>query len=415
MTSSANGWTMTTLAGLMAGGVFADGDWVETKDQDENGDVRLTQLADVGVGHWRNRSNRSLTLTSAKGLGCTFLERGDVLVARMPDPLGRACIFPGDSRRAITVVDVCILRPDRSDLDNKWLMWFFNAPQTRAKIETLQSGTTRKRISRKNLGGLQIAVPPIAEQRRAVATIEEYFSRLDAAESALARAVKQIDRLQRSFHATVICSDWPKARLRDVVTSLRNGLFVSRPSPEPVGLRIFRISAVRPGRLDLDDVRFIPNEIPTASDYVLGAGDILFTRYNGNPRFVGACAVVPHQIERTVYPDKLIRAVTDRSKVVPEFLALYLNDGEGRREVEQRLKTTAGQVGISGGQLLDVPVRVPSLDIQQRIVAQLLELTAACDRQRLAIDLSLKRSSRLRQSTLAKAFSESYAFGSVVL
>jgi len=75
--------------------LFKDGDWVESKDQDPEGDVRLIQLADIGDGSFRNRSNRYLTNKKAIELGCTFLEKGDVLIARMPDPLGRACLFPG--------------------------------------------------------------------------------------------------------------------------------------------------------------------------------------------------------------------------------------------------------------------------------------------------------------------------------
>src|SRR5262245_42265304 len=106
------GWCITTLQSLIGpDGVFTDGDWVESKDQDPDGDVRLIQLADVGDGAYRNRSTRFLTSAKAKELACTFLKKGDILVARMPDPLGRACIFPGDIKAAVTVVDVCIVRP----------------------------------------------------------------------------------------------------------------------------------------------------------------------------------------------------------------------------------------------------------------------------------------------------------------
>src|SRR5438874_10548639 len=96
---------------IRADGLFVDGDWVETKDQDPQGDVRLIQLADVGDGIYRNRSARFLTSAKARELGYTFLKPGDLLIARMPDPLGRACIFPGDAKRSVTVVDVCIARP----------------------------------------------------------------------------------------------------------------------------------------------------------------------------------------------------------------------------------------------------------------------------------------------------------------
>src|SRR2546426_5062847 len=100
------GWKLAILPNLLAvDGLISDGDWVETKDQDPTGDVRLIQLADIGDCVFRNRSNRFLTGTRADELGCTYLQAGDVLVARMPDPLGRACVFPRMSQRCVTAVD----------------------------------------------------------------------------------------------------------------------------------------------------------------------------------------------------------------------------------------------------------------------------------------------------------------------
>ncbi len=91
--------------------LFTDGDWVESKDQDANGDVRLIQLADLGDGVWLNRSKRYMTSAKAAALKCTFLQDGDLLLGRMPDPLGRCCVFPGDTKPCVTVVDVCVIRP----------------------------------------------------------------------------------------------------------------------------------------------------------------------------------------------------------------------------------------------------------------------------------------------------------------
>src|SRR5260370_2116127 len=117
------GWISARIGELIShDGVFIDGDWVESKDQDPNGDVRLIQLADVGDGTYRNRSHRFLTSKKALDLGCTFLKRGDILIARMPDPLGRACIFPGDEKRCVTVVDVCVVRVGSNGVTGKWLI-----------------------------------------------------------------------------------------------------------------------------------------------------------------------------------------------------------------------------------------------------------------------------------------------------
>src|SRR5690348_9916693 len=118
-------------------GVFVDGDWVETKDQDPRGNVRLIQLADVGDGTYRNRSARFLTRAKARELNCTFLKPGDLLVARMPDPLGRACIFPGDEKQSVTVVDVCIVRTGTGGTNHRWLMHRINSTEIRNKIAEL--------------------------------------------------------------------------------------------------------------------------------------------------------------------------------------------------------------------------------------------------------------------------------------
>lgn len=153
--------------------LFSDGDWIESKDQDQNGDVRLIQLADVGVGEYLNKSSRFMTMKKAYELKCTFLTPGDILIARMPDPIGRACIFPGDEKKCVTVVDVCIVRPDPSEVDSKWLMHLINSAKFHNQILNYVTGTTRQRISRGNLSKLQIEVPPLAEQKRIAAILDK--------------------------------------------------------------------------------------------------------------------------------------------------------------------------------------------------------------------------------------------------
>lgn len=153
-------------------GIFIDGDWVETKDQDPNGEVRLIQLADVGDGVFLNKSKRYLTIEKAKQLRCTFLKKGDVLVARMPDPLGRACVFPGLETPCVTVVDVCIVRPDPTYVFPDWLKYLINSSRFRQKINKFITGTTRQRISRGNLSRLSFNLPDIDSQKRVVKILD---------------------------------------------------------------------------------------------------------------------------------------------------------------------------------------------------------------------------------------------------
>ncbi len=190
-----SGWVYATIGDVVASdGIFTDGDWVETKDQDPSGDVRLIQLADIGDGSFLDKSSRFLTRAKAYEMNCTYLTQGDLLVARMPDPLGRCCIFPLDGvEKYVTVVDVCAVRPGTSPIVPKYLMYVINSPQIRADIEALKSGSTRKRISRRNFAAVEIPIAPAREQRRIVAKIEELFSELDKGVESLKTARAKLD------------------------------------------------------------------------------------------------------------------------------------------------------------------------------------------------------------------------------
>jgi len=208
-----DGWAIATLSELIdEAGILIDGDWIESKDQDPNGDVRLIQLSDIGDGFYRNRSNRYLTSCKAKELQCTFLKQGDVLIARMPDPLGRACIFPGDEKPCITAVDVCIVRPGNSGIQNKWILHTVNSPQFRNFIEKFERGTTRKRISRKNLISIEFPIPPLAEQKRIVAKVEALLARVNAARERLEKVPAILKRFRQSVLAAAcsgrLTEDW---------------------------------------------------------------------------------------------------------------------------------------------------------------------------------------------------------------
>lgn len=187
------GWTVTTIDNLIgSNGLFVDGDWIESKDQNPNGTVRLIQLADIGDGIFKNKSNRFMGYEKTIELNCTFLEHGDILIARMPEPLGRATIFPLKDGDYVTVVDIAIIRTGKG-VNNKYLMYFINAPEIRKEITSLQTGTTRKRISRGNLAQIKIPVPPLEEQYRIVEKIEELFSEIENVEQNLLDINKRLN------------------------------------------------------------------------------------------------------------------------------------------------------------------------------------------------------------------------------
>ena len=214
MTNLPRTWATAPLGELIApDGLFTDGDWVESKDQDPNGEVRLIQLADVADSRFVDKSSRFLTREKADELNCTFLKKGDLMVARMPDPLGRCCIFPLDGEnRFVTVVDVCAIRLGSAEVDPRYLMRALNSPIVSARIAALQSGSTRKRISRKNLATVSIPIPPLNEQNRIVERIEVLFDEIDRGVQSLRDAKRGIELYRQSMLKSAfdgrLTADW---------------------------------------------------------------------------------------------------------------------------------------------------------------------------------------------------------------
>ena len=138
---------------------ICDGDWIESKDQSESG-IRLIQTGNVGVGRYLDKEGRARYISedTFKKLNCTEVFAGDILLSRLPDPIGRACMVPNLSTRAITAVDCTILRFKDADVAEFFLQYatsneYFN------KISILAGGSTRTRISRKEIEKLLIPVP----------------------------------------------------------------------------------------------------------------------------------------------------------------------------------------------------------------------------------------------------------------
>lgn len=145
--------------------LFCDGDWIEVKDQAESG-IRLVQTGNIGIGDFINKEEKSRYINEKTfiNLNCTEVYPGDILISRLPDPIGRACIMPNIKERMITAVDCAIFRP-KEFLDKKFFIAFTLTNLYKSQIQKYETGSTRKRISRKNLGLIQVPIPAIQYQK----------------------------------------------------------------------------------------------------------------------------------------------------------------------------------------------------------------------------------------------------------
>lgn len=165
------GWTYKKLGEFCS--FINDGDWIESKDQSESG-IRLIQTGNIGNGIYKDKEERSKFISedTFSSLGCTEIFEGDCLVSRLPEPIGRCCLLPKLENRCITAVDCSILRFTEKMLP-KYFVYYSQSSPYAIDITNKTTGTTRKRISRKNLERIVIPLPPLPVQQSIVAELDE--------------------------------------------------------------------------------------------------------------------------------------------------------------------------------------------------------------------------------------------------
>jgi type I restriction enzyme, S subunit len=340
------------------------------------------------------------------------LEAGDLLVVEgngSPGQLGRAAMWRGQVANCVHQNHLIRVRATRA-MNAQYLAYLWNSPFIIAQIERAGASTSGLHtLSVSKLKPVAIPVPPLAEQRRIVVTLDANLARLDVGRRLLLGAKKRLSTLSTTLLAGLLSpgvNKWKEMSMNEICTSIRNGCFVSRPGSTPCGVPILRIGAVRTLQLDLNDLRYsgLTSSELCKSDHLLETGDILFTRYNGNSNYVGACAVVPSISHDLTYPDKLIRVKVNAAVADPEFVALACSSCRARAQIRSLVKTTAGQAGISGRDLKTIRVRLPDLSTQYRIVNEHRERMSDITRLYVSFAHLVKKSARLHRSLLTDAF-----------
>lgn len=167
---------------------FDDGDWIETPFISETG-IRLIQTGNIGTGEYLDRRAhaRFVSDSTFRQLHCKPVHAGDLLFCRLADPVARACQVPGFVGPAITSVDCSIVRVNSSVVEPRFLLHWAAEREWLDAAERLAGGSTRKRISRSNLGRLVVPTPPIRAQQEVAGTIDAAISRVERARSEAAK------------------------------------------------------------------------------------------------------------------------------------------------------------------------------------------------------------------------------------
>ncbi len=409
-------WCFAPLSSAISpDGLISDGDWVESKDQDENGNVRLIQLADIGDGDFRNKSQRFMNYENAMRMNCTFLKKNDVLIARMPDPLGRACIYPGVGQEAVTVVDVCLIRTTKAaGLSPKLVMYWINTPDIRNEIEMESSGTTRKRITRKKLEAMEFPIPPLAEQQQIVQKLDELLAQVDSLKTRLDTIPKILKRFRQSVLAAAVSGrlteewreinsvnfdSWEPTNL-GAVGNVATGKTPKRDQKEywDNGTIAWLTSSATGNAFTYEAEQFVTEfAVKDSGLKLFKAGTLLLAMY-GEGKTRGQVT----ELKISAACNQACAAITViESKILRKFVKLVLQENY---EETRKVAVGGAQPNLNLNKVREIPVFVPPLEEQTEIVHRVEQLLAYADQIEQHVKDAQKRVNHLTQSILAKAF-----------
>lgn len=376
--------------------LFVDGDWIESKDQSPEG-YRLVQTGNVGIGEYLDKKERAkfISADTFERLKCTEIFAGDVLVSRLPDPVGRACILPDLKQRAITAVDCSIIRFNSLSCEAGYFVHFTRSQDYARQISQFLAGSTRVRISRRNLQTVEIPLPSLADQKQIAAKLDAICEIVSKREEQL----KKLDQLVKSRFVEMfgdeLGTSWQTATVGDV--ALVSVGVVIRPTQyyAESGIRAFR--SLNIGEMcvkDTDWVYFTEEGHELCRKSRVQAGDVLVVR-SGAP---GTACVVPADFGEANAVDVII-ARPDSAMVDPVYLAMFTNMPHGMNQIRNRTGGAAQQHFNVGGYKA-MRLMLPPLALQREFAAFVAEV----DKSKFAVRKSLESYQKLYRQQLQEAF-----------
>ena len=344
--------------------VFTDGDWIESKDQSDSG-IRLVQTGNIGEGTYLEKEARAKYISEETfdKLKCTEVFTGDILVSRLPEPVGRACIVPEKTERMITAVDCTICRLNESLISKEYLCYFMRSNAYYTRLLGNVTGTTRKRISRKNLGNVELRVPAKDEQKAVVEQLDCLVKVIDSR----TKELQLLDDLIKARFVEMFGDPelnpmgWEQVTLNNVCSSIVRGPFGSAlkkeffVEPDETTYKVYEQKHAIQKSASIGTYYITEEKYQELKRFECLPGDILMS-CSGT---MGELYQLPDGCEKGVINQALCK-FTLNERILPIYFLVYMKQTIGNLET----KGSGIQNIAAVSYVKQMPINLPPLDVQ---------------------------------------------------
>jgi|LGOV01.1.fsa_nt_gb type I restriction enzyme S subunit len=391
-------WEVKTLGEVCE--VFADGDWIEKKDQSSGG-ILLIQTGNIGAGFFKDRKEkaRHISEKTFDRLRCTEIIESDCLISRLPDPVGRVCILPNTGEKMITAVDCTIVRFHKKMILSKWFIYYSLSHEYQTQIDQQVSGATRQRISRKNLGFIKIPLPSLTEQKRIVAILDEAFEKITKAKENAEKNLKNTKEVFESYLQSVFENKgdgWEEKKLGKIA-NFEYGY--TAKSKENGDFRYVRITDIDSEGSLTNTKKVYLTSSTEAMNFIVQNNDLLMTRTGAT----FAKVLLYEDLEPSIFASYLIR-IKFKDKIENKFY-WYFSKSRFYWDPANKLVSGSAQPHFNGNALGKMIFSYPkSLSEQELMIKEFDKLSQKTKKLETIYTQKLTDLEELKKSIFAKAF-----------
>ena len=243
-------------------------------------------------------------------------------------------------------------------------------------IRLAHGGVGLRHITKRKLEAIELPVPPMKEQSRIIAILDECMNRIEEIGRLRQGAIREVKEIESSIFHDFLHDGrgglrWPLIPLGNLMTSSRYGTS-SRAQLHLTGIPVLRMGNIVDGYLDFSDLKYVELPEKQKAKYLLFPGDVLINRTN-SLELVGKAATFDRQDGEWVYASYLVRIRVDTRRVLPEFVTATINSGIGREYVLKTARRAIGMVNINAKEMAGFPISLPPRDVQRELVDRLAE------------------------------------------